>query len=73
VGFPEVKILSFPWYLVLGEEMQQDTVHATARIGGYTQAVEGNFNAGILEGRICLHGTIVLTVSKGRVITRSYQ
>ena len=47
-----MKSLSFPWYLVLSEEVQQDTVHATAGIGGYTQAVEGNFNAGILEGGI---------------------
>jgi len=32
----EMQILSFPWHLILREEMQQDTVHAAARIGGYT-------------------------------------
>ena len=47
-----MKSLSFPWYLVLCEEMQQDAMRATTRIVGYPQAVEGNFDACIFEAGV---------------------
>ena len=52
VGDIEVNILGFARYLVLGVEMQQDPMRATAGIGGHAQAVEGNFNACIFEAGV---------------------
>ena len=52
VGDIEVNILGFARYLVLGVEMQQDTMRATAGIGGDAQAVKCNFDACIFEAGV---------------------
>src|SRR5712691_3396533 len=47
IGGVEVYILGFAGHLIPGEEMQQNTVHATAGISSNSQSVKGNFNAGV--------------------------